>query len=646
VNGLYPKWLSIRLPSEWRSGNFDSTVCYKLGAEAGELEGFRMYCRKTMVNLDEPTEVSFGEPAETVNTTCDRVVYNKNATVTLKKNKNEERKIFAHQLESILHNALAVKIARKTQEALKPEQKPAEAPKNAVEAKISALEAIHEDIRAVLNGKFEEIYSSYPEGEGRVLKAEEQELFVISDNDNELIYDEEEWQLTLNESGKERIAEQLREGRNVLFTDEVEAIAELVGGSSSIYEGLPVEDRAKVDARYIELFRKTPEEYYTALPNKQSFAKEYLREKNWAKYQSYKNDKEYEKNTPYVLRDKKNFVCWKFVYYNEDGEPYMKPQKIPFSPHYDGRAMSNSRDGSHRRTWGTFEEACAAVDKYGYDGVGIMFDGTIMGIDLDGVIKDGVMNEAARDIVTRVNSYTEYSPSGTGVHTLCFGSIPKGLRNDKIGLEMYPSGRFFTLTGHRFENYSKMATKAETQPVVNEIYNANISRAAYTGENASTPVPTKTTYPSEEIVKKVLSSPKMAGKFKRLCQGLAPYEWDAAQEKWTNKVDANFLKVDGTPDLSKIDFAFAKILVFYRATPAQIDEIYRAQGKKDNPLCVEGGGLARAKWDRNQGKDGTYGNLVITNAFANVSTVYNEQTARSYAKNFAMRKKNTNNVME
>ena len=634
------KWLSIRLPSDWCVGRYDRMTCYKLGAEAGELEGYRFYCINNMVNTGESTDVTYGKPPVTVSTTCDRVVFNSTATVTLKKTKDDERKMFAHQLEAILRGSLAAKIARSAEETAKAEQEPVETPKNATEAKILPLESIPESVKAMLDGKFDEIYSNYPESEGRVLKAIDDEAYIVTENDDEIVYNDDEVELELDERAKERLARQLLDGRNTVYGSEVEAIADLVGGTGSAYEGLPLADKVKVDAKYVELFRDTPEEYYTALPGKDAFAKEYIREKNWAKYQSYKNDKAYEMNTPYVLRDRKIFVCWKFVYYNEDGEPYMKPQKIPFSPHYDGRALSNSQDGRHKKTWGTFDEACKAVDKYGYDGIGIMFDGTVMGIDLDGVIKDGVLDDAARDIVTRVNSYTEYSPSGTGVHTLCFGTIPKGIRNDRIGLEMYPSGRFFTLTGHRFENYMKMAPREASQPVVNQIYNDNVAQSK--NEGGSTPVPTQTTFTSAEIVQKVLSSPKMSGKFKRLCKGLAPFVWDAAAEKWTDKVDANFLKVDGSPDLSKIDFAFAKILVFYRATPAQIDEIYRAQGKKDSPLCVEGGGLTRSKWNRHQGKDGTYGNLVITNAFANVSSVYSQDKARGYARDFAMRKKNTN----
>ena len=79
------KWLSIRLPSDWCVGRYDRMTCYKLGAEAGELEGYRFYCINNMVNTGESIDVTYGNPPVTVPTTCDRVVFNSTATVTLKK---------------------------------------------------------------------------------------------------------------------------------------------------------------------------------------------------------------------------------------------------------------------------------------------------------------------------------------------------------------------------------------------------------------------------------------------------------------------------------------------------------------------------------------------------------------------------------
>ncbi len=54
-----------------------------------------------------------------------------------------------------------------------------------------------------------------------------------------------------------------------------------------------------------------------------------------------------------------------------------------------------------------------------------------------------------------ISSYTEYSPSGEGLHILFKLNEPLSAfgthrRNDELGIEMYDSGRFFTVTGRGY----------------------------------------------------------------------------------------------------------------------------------------------------------------------------------------------------
>jgi putative DNA primase/helicase len=46
-----------------------------------------------------------------------------------------------------------------------------------------------------------------------------------------------------------------------------------------------------------------------------------------------------------------------------------------------------------------------------------------------------------------LDSYTEITPSGTGLHTLAYGRLPPGGRR-RGQIEMYDALRFFTVTGH------------------------------------------------------------------------------------------------------------------------------------------------------------------------------------------------------
>ena len=638
-------WKRVRLPSEWRVKEYDKIVFYRLGREAGDLAGYSISQPKSLLYTNESVAVKYGNPATEAQVSSDRLLFRADAVLTLKKG-NEQKKLSGRELAATLERCLEAHTQAASADKHKGKaETPAKEEKRA-QSVLDPLEAISPEEKKVLCGTFDEdIFFLDDKQVFRTTAPDAPAGYIIANNGDVEFNDDDE--LALTPSARQEMAQRILSGEKCLFETEEDATIALVGGSSKTYDQMSDADKSRVDAEYLALFQETDRDFYDALPSKEAFAKDYLIKKNWAKYQNYRNDRAYEQNTPYPLRDRQIFVCWKFIYYNENGEPYTKPQKVPFSPHYDGRAKSSSRDGSHIKTWGTFEEACKAVDKYGYDGIGIMFGNGVMGIDIDGCIENGKISDTARDIITRVNSYTEYSPSGTGVHTLCFGTIPQGSRNDSIGLEMYPSGRFFTLTGHRFEGYAKMAKREDCQPVIDEIYAANFGQRTQNASAKPVGTQTKEVYSSEEIVKRLLSAPKMADKFRRLCQGKPPRVWDAAKEQWTDKIDTHFLREDGTPDTSRLDYAFCKMLVFYRATADQIDEIYRAQlaGQTVEGLTVDGGGLARDKWDRPQGV-GTYGSYVIENAFKGVTALYDPANAKAYSRGFAERKKSTVNDMD
>jgi len=79
------------------------------------------------------------------------------------------------------------------------------------------------------------------------------------------------------------------------------------------------------------------------------------------------------------------------------------------------------------------------------DGVGFVFtdDDPIVGVDLDDCRdpETGDVDDAAQDIIKRLDSYTEVSPSGTGYHVLITGELPEG-RNRRGSVELYDTARF------------------------------------------------------------------------------------------------------------------------------------------------------------------------------------------------------------
>ena len=76
----------------------------------------------------------------------------------------------------------------------------------------------------------------------------------------------------------------------------------------------------------------------------------------------------------------------------------------------------------------------------------------MLGEDTVGVIwitvatPDGRGHRRGLALIQILDSYTEVSPSGTGVHVICNGTLPDG-RHHTPGMEMYSDSRYFTVTG-------------------------------------------------------------------------------------------------------------------------------------------------------------------------------------------------------
>lgn len=111
-----------------------------------------------------------------------------------------------------------------------------------------------------------------------------------------------------------------------------------------------------------------------------------------------------------------------------------------------GRAASSTNPA----TWCTFAFAIANYQKHGCDGIGFVFKPPYIGIDLDDSIVDGKPNEFAQTIIDKVNSYTEVSPSGTGLHIICKGNLPRSVKTETY--EVYDTARYFTMTGNAIRN--------------------------------------------------------------------------------------------------------------------------------------------------------------------------------------------------
>ena len=118
--------------------------------------------------------------------------------------------------------------------------------------------------------------------------------------------------------------------------------------------------------------------------------------------------------------------------------------KIPISP-WNGRKAACDQP----RSWSTFGPARYVQSRWDCDGVGFVFteQDPYCGIDLDGC-RDagGHFTPQALSILEKLQSFAELSPSGQGLHILVKAKLPAGRRR-KNGIEMYDSGRYFTMSG-------------------------------------------------------------------------------------------------------------------------------------------------------------------------------------------------------
>lgn len=129
-----------------------------------------------------------------------------------------------------------------------------------------------------------------------------------------------------------------------------------------------------------------------------------------------------------------------------------KGGKIPYNPRTGYKAQSNNLE-----SFTAFKTASKAVYDGGYNGVGIGIFYGISAIDIDHCLNNGVLSDMAADIIQRMNSYTEISPSGNGIRIifkapdLQYNKEVYYIHNQKRGLEIYVSGatsKFVTITGN------------------------------------------------------------------------------------------------------------------------------------------------------------------------------------------------------
>jgi putative DNA primase/helicase len=237
------------------------------------------------------------------------------------------------------------------------------------------------------------------------------------------------------------------------------------------------------------------------------------------------------------------------------------------------------------RNFRTYEQVKASLScNPKLAGVGFIFTDAddLTGVDLDHAIDDaGNVTPEAQAIIDALDSYAEVSISGTGVHIIARGDIPKSVKTG--GVEMYGRGRFFTVTGNHIEG-----TPAEPQRRPRQLI-ALYERLRPAPK--TTPTPPAPTLPMDlddaEILERARNA-KNGAKFIALWNG----------------------DISGYTSHSEADAALAAMLAFYTRNPDAIRRLFASSG------------LHRQKWDVNG-----YATRTVNGALDLVKESYSPQSS-------------------
>lgn len=161
-------------------------------------------------------------------------------------------------------------------------------------------------------------------------------------------------------------------------------------------------------------------------------------------------------NIPQKLRQLDNWLNWK-----KEKDQKGEWTKVPYQP----RAIKSKASSIDERDWSDFNTAANNCNNE--IGLGFVFQKyrELVGIDFDNKSGDPAIDRSHKIDIARLNSYTEWSPSGKGWHVILEGNIPNGGKNNRQrGIEIYDTSRFFTMTGNV---YNPMPIVARPDDILN-----------------------------------------------------------------------------------------------------------------------------------------------------------------------------------
>jgi len=248
---------------------------------------------------------------------------------------------------------------------------------------------------------------------------------------------------------------------------------------------------------------------------------------------------------PQTLRQLPRWILWKLE--SREGNQ----TKVPYRINGVKASSTNPED------WTDFATACRAFDPEKYNGLGFVLrkEDNIVCIDLDNCIgEDGQICDEAMNIVKIMNSWTEVSQSGKGLHIFVRGTKPtdkcKATPRTFKAIEVYDSNRYIAMTGNHLPGTPLEII--ERQWALNELYRLYFPKQESTPVQAIKPQMELNDEKIVDLCRRANNAPKFVALF------------DHGDTSLYNG------------DESRADEALACIFAFYTKDAAQIESLMNA----------------------------------------------------------------------
>jgi primase-polymerase (primpol)-like protein len=269
-----------------------------------------------------------------------------------------------------------------------------------------------------------------------------------------------------------------------------------------------------------------------------------------------------ELGIPKELKDCKQWVIWKIEVKDD------KLTKVPYRADTPNIRASTTNP----KSWSTFDQATFTLkNEKDIAGIGFVFseDDPYVGIDFDKCVEPttGLVYPSIEQDILSLQSYTEISHSGKGIHVIGKGTNPdpEGKGNKKANIELYSRGRYFAITGNPYRDFPTTINTI-SDPLMKTLY----LKYFITGPKDTKPKTIEqfkdrnNLFLADEEILSICEHAHNSSKFISLWHG----------------------SISGYPSQSEADMALGCIFAFYTKDTSQLQRL----------LCNSG--LYRSKMDR------------------------------------------------